>query len=91
MMERSQKKVYDRINQAVDYSIENQMRGTYSKGIANIGSLAAIDLSETQKTRLRLLNESFHDVDILTYDQIIEKAEATLDFWKKYEESNTEV
>lgn len=85
------KKVYDGINQAVDYSIENKMRGTYSKGIAIIGSLSATDLSETQKTRLILLNEAFHNVDILTYDQIIEKAESTLDFWKKYEEYNTEV
>ncbi len=79
------KKVYDGINQAVDYSIENQLRGVYSKGIAVIGSVAAANLSEEQKTRLKLLNEAFHNVDILTYDQIIEKAQATLDFWEKYD------
>jgi len=31
------------------------------------------------------LAESFPNVEVLTYDQIIEKAEATLKFWKESE------
>jgi hypothetical protein len=44
-------------------------------------------LTEGQKNKMRLLKESFHNVDVLTYDEIIEKAESTLRFWKSYNPS----
>ncbi len=79
------KKVYDGIYQAVDYTIEQKFRKIQSRGIAIIGSLATRKLTREQKIRLHLLAESFPNVEILTYDQIIQKAEITLSFWKKYE------
>jgi len=55
------------------------------KGLAIIGSLKASKLSQDEKKRLHLLAESFPNVEVLTYDQIIKKAEATLQFWKETE------
>ncbi len=82
------KKVYDGIVQAVDYTLEQKFRDVHSKGLAIIGSLKASDLSKDEKKRLHLLAESFPNVEILTYDQIIDKAESTLRFWKKIENKN---
>ena len=79
------KKVYDGIVQAIDYSLEQKLAEIYSKGIAVIGSLSMTELSKNEKKRLEILSESFTNVEILTYDQIIRKAQATLDFWKRYE------
>jgi len=79
------RKVYDGIIQAVDYTLEQKFRGVHSKGLAVIGSLKASKLSQEEKKRLHLLAESFPNVEVLTYDQIIKKAEATLQFWKDTE------
>ncbi len=82
------KAVYDGIVQAVDYSLEQKFIGIHSKGIAIIGSLKASKLSKDERKRLNLLVESFPNVEVLTYDQIIEKAETTLRFWKEREKKN---
>lgn len=79
------KEVYDGIMQAVDYNLEQKFKGTHSKGMAIIGSLKASNLSDDEKKRLNLLSEAFPNVEVLTYDQIIEKAETTLKFWKETE------
>jgi hypothetical protein len=77
--------VYDGISQAVDYHIEQRSKGYNSKGMAVIGSTLGTRLSTEQKRKLILLKETFHNVDVLTYDDIIEKARNTLHFWKTYE------
>lgn len=82
------KKVYDGIVQAIDYTLEQKFRDVHSKGLAVIGSLKASKLSQDEKKRLHLLAESFPNVEVLTYDQIIEKAESTLRFWKETENKN---
>ncbi len=79
------KKVYDGINQAVDYYIEQTSLGYNSKGIAVIGALSGTRLTKVQKEKLTLLKESFHNVEVLTYNDIIKKAGNTLHFWKSYE------
>ena len=83
------KEVYDGIVQAADYILEQKFRGTHSKGLAIIGSLKALNLSPEEKKRLHLLSEIIPNVEVLTYDQIIAKAEASLRFWKKTHDQNT--
>ena len=61
------------------------MEKIYSKGIAIIGSTAMTKITDAQKERWNLLCESFPNVEILTYDHIIQNAQTTLDFWKRYE------
>ena len=78
------KKVYDWIFQAADYNIEQKFRNMHSKGIAIIGSINENKLIEDQKKRFKLLLQEFPNIEILTYEQIIEKAQSTLDFWKEY-------
>lgn len=81
------KGVYDGIHQAVDYYIEQRSKGFNSRGIAVIGSTLGTKLTEQQKRKMRLLKETFHNVEVLTYDEIIEKAENTRRFWKAYKPS----
>ena len=78
------KKVYDGIFQASDYNIEQKFRNFHSKGIAIVGSIKEGKLTDEQKKRFKLLRQEFPNVEILTYEQIIEKAQSTLDFWKEY-------
>jgi len=78
------KKVYDGIHQAVDYYIEQKSRNINSKGLAVIGSIIGERLTAKQKRKLTLLKETFHNVEILTYDDIIAKADSTLNFWRSY-------
>ena len=79
------KKVYEGIYQAIDYYIEQRVGGFNSKGIAVIGSICGMNLSKEQKHRLGLLTETFHNIEVLTYTDIIDKAQTTLDFFDRYE------
>jgi hypothetical protein len=78
-------KVFDGINQVIRYVIETRIEGKYSKGIAVIGSTSGMNLDEKQKTRLILLEESFHNVEIWTYEDILRKANSTIAFFESYE------
>jgi len=78
------KEVYDGIHQAVDYYIEKKSKNINSKGLAVIGSIMGERLTAEQKKKLILLKETFHNVEVLTYDDIIEKADNTINFWKSY-------
>ena len=76
--------VYDGIVQATDYNIEQKFRNLHSKGIAVIGSTKGIKMDDDKKKRFKLLSQEFPHIEILTYEQIIAKAQSTLEFWKKY-------
>ena len=78
------KKVYDGIFQAADYNIEQKFRDMNSKGIAVIGSIKGRTLTKDEKKRFKLLVQEFPNIEILTYEHIIEKAQSTLNFWKQY-------
>ena len=78
-------KVYDGIFQAADYNIEQKFRDLHSKGIAVIGSTKGMEMDDDKKKRFKLLLQEFPNIEILTYDQIIAKAQSTLEFWKKYD------
>lgn len=78
------KKVYDGIVQAVDYNLEQKARGIDSRGMAIIGSLKTIKLNDKEKFRLNLLRSEFPNIEILTYEDLIQKAKATLRFWKQF-------
>ena len=84
------KEIFDGIDQAVDYNVEQKMRGLNSRGIAVIGSIHGMDLTEDEKNRLRLLGEHYHNIDILTYEDLISKAENTLAFWKSEQKDSEE-
>lgn len=75
--------VFDGINQVVKYCIEKRAEGNFVKGIAVIGSVG-VNLEEVQKKRLFHLSESFHNVEILTYEDIIRKADSTIKFFDEY-------
>lgn len=81
--------IFDGINQTVDYNIEQRLRGFNSRGIAVIGSIHGMELSQDEKNRLKLLGEHYHNIDIFTYEDLIENAETTLSFWKS-EQKDTE-
>ena len=76
-------KVFDGINQAVKYCIEKRVEGKFVKGIAVIGSVG-LNIDANQKKRLFHLAESFHNVEILTYEDIINRADATIKFFEEY-------
>ncbi|MFZ3077171.1 MAG: Shedu anti-phage system protein SduA domain-containing protein [Candidatus Aenigmatarchaeota archaeon] len=78
-------KVFDGINQALNYHIEQKANGENSKGIAVIGSILGMNLTDIQKKRLEILSESFNGVEVLTYEHIVKRAKTTIDFFKKYE------
>lgn len=40
-------------------------------------------LDDDKKKRFKLLVQEFPHIEILTYDDIISKAQSTLDFWEK--------
>jgi hypothetical protein len=81
------REVYDGISQAVDYYIEHRSQKNRSKGMAVIGTTQGLRLTNEQKEKLSLLKETFHNVEILTYDDIINQAENTIRFWETYEEN----
>jgi glyoxylate utilization-related uncharacterized protein len=80
------REVYDGITQAVDYYIEHRSQNFKSKGMAVIGTTQGMRLTIEQKEKLRLLKETFHNIEVLTYDDIISQAENTIRFWETYEE-----
>jgi hypothetical protein len=82
------KEVFDGIDQVIRYNIENRLKNKFPKGIAVIGSTLGIKLKEEQKIRLFLLAESFHNIEILTYDDILRKADATLRFFQSYKKKS---
>ena len=77
-------KVFDGINQAIRYVIETRLKGKYSKGIAIIGSVLGMNLTDEQKHRLSLLKESFHNIEVLTYDDLLKTADSTIKFLEEY-------
>ncbi len=77
-------KVFEGINQAIRYVIETKLNGKYSKGIAIIGSVLGMKLTDEQKHRLLLLKESFHNVEVLTYDDLLKTADSTIRFLEEY-------
>ncbi|XHH09549.1 MAG: Shedu anti-phage system protein SduA domain-containing protein [Candidatus Bathyarchaeia archaeon] len=79
------REVYDGITQAVDYYIEHRSKNFKSKGMAVIGTTQGMRLTSEQKEKLRLLKETFHNIEVLTYDDIINQAENTIRFWETYE------
>jgi len=44
-------------------------------------------LSDDEKKYLRVLNSSFHNLQIITYQQLLEKARNTIDFSKHMPEN----
>lgn len=73
--------VYDGITQALGYRLEQKISGAFSRCMAVIGSIEPGSLNEGQQRRLDALIELFPTVEIMTYEDIIARARAALDFW----------
>lgn len=58
------------------YQIENDCKIIRPKGIILFG--AEEELQEDEKQYLRILNSSYHNIQIITYQQLLDKARNTL-------------
>jgi len=73
------KRVMDGINQAISYVAFKRLEGEYSKGIAVIGSVQ--NSKKAQLKQLRILGSAVN-VEVLTYEDIINRAQRTVDFFQ---------
>ena len=62
------------------YQKDNNCAIIRPQGIVLFGS--ATDLNEDEKTYLRILNASYHNIKIITYQQLLEKAKNSIVFTK---------
>ena len=60
------------------YQKENNCKIIRPKGIILVGSKE--ELSEEENKYLRILNSSFHNLQIITYQQLLEKAKNTISY-----------
>ncbi len=64
------------ISQSEEYQRDNNCKIVRPKGIILFGSVEP--LNEDEKRYLRILNSSYHNLQIITYQQLLEKAKNTL-------------
>lgn len=67
------------------YQNENACKVVRPKGIILFGSQEP--LNEEERQYLRILNSSYHNLQIITYQQLLEKANNTLRVWRENEKS----
>jgi len=65
------------------YQFENRLKIIRPKGIILFGSQEP--LVDEERQYLRILNSSYHNIQIITYQQLLEKAKNTLSIWKERE------
>ena len=63
------------------YQNENACKVVRPKGIILFGSQES--LNEEERQYLRILNSSYHNLQIITYQQLLEKANNTLRVWRE--------
>lgn len=66
-----------------EYQKSNDCKVIRPKGIILFGSQEP--LNEGERQYLRILNSSYHNLQIITYQQLLEKAKNTLRIWKQNE------
>lgn len=66
-----------------EYQHENSCKVIRPKGIILFGSQEP--QTEEERQYLRILNSSYHNLQIITYQQLLEKAKNTLQIWKSNE------
>ena len=80
-------KVFDGINQAKLYTILKRLEeNEEAKGIAVIGSTGKLNKKQAEK--LKRLSNSFLNVEILTYEDIIKNAKKVIKFLEKYKKKS---
>lgn len=62
------------------YQSKNECKVIRPKGIILFGS--SVPLNDEEKQYLRILNSSYHNIQIITYQQLMEKSKNTLSAWK---------
>lgn len=73
-----EKKAVDRQFQAI-----NNCKIVRPRGLVSYGSGTPLTAEEQQY--LRILNSSYHSLHVLTYQQLLEKAENTLQIWELHD------
>lgn len=69
-----------------EYQKENSCKVIRPKGIILFGSQDP--LNEEERQYLRILNSSYHNLQVITYQQLLEKAKNTLRVWRKNEKDS---
>lgn len=69
-----------------EYQNENSCKVIRPKGIILFGSQDP--LNEEERQYLRILNSSYHNLQIITYQQLLEKARNTLRIWRENEKDS---
>lgn len=64
-----------------DYQYTNQCKVVRPKGIILFGNYAP--LTEDEQKYLRILNSSYHNLQVITYQQLLDKAKNTIKIWKR--------
>lgn len=80
---RMSKRIMDGINQAISYVAFKRLDGEYAKGIAVVGSVKKPN--RRQLKQLRILASAVN-VEVLLYEDIINRAQRAIDFFRKHEE-----
>jgi hypothetical protein len=78
-------RVMDGINQAMKYVIFKRLSGEYSRGVAVIGSVKKPNKNQIKQLKILVSNVN---VEVLTYEDIIRRAEKIIEFFEKYEAEN---
>ncbi len=73
------------INQAVRYTIQAKLKGKYPKGKVVVGTIGK---NKKWKAKFAEISEYLGNIEILTYDDLIEKAQKTIDFFENYEKNS---
>lgn len=74
--------VYDGINQVISYVILQRSQGQFARGLAIIGYFELEKLSKQEESQWKYLVEEHRSVDVMSYGDIIRKAENALEFWE---------
>jgi hypothetical protein len=79
----TQNYIFELEKKAVDeeYQTKNGCKIIRPKGIILFGSTDT--LNEGERRYLRIFNSSYHNLHVITYQQLLEKAQNTLQIWRK--------
>ena len=79
----TQNYIFELEKKAIDeeYQTKNACKIIRPKGIILFGSTNA--LNEGERQYLRILNSSYHNLHVITYQQLLEKAQNTLQIWRQ--------
>lgn len=76
----------DGISQALRYNINAKLQGLHPKGVVIVGTYEKN--AQKWKEKLLIVKEFLGNIEILTYDDIIERAKNVIEFFERYGNKN---